>query len=73
MSELKRLLGIIYHNSYLFSIMKPLEAMIVIISKMKLLFELSKEEEWKWCDVKHKQVAKFLERNYKITPLYQII
>lgn len=68
MSELKRLLGIIYHNSYLFSIMKPLEAMIVIISKLRLSFGLSKEKEWEWCAIKHKQVAKFLKRNYKITP-----
>ena len=68
MSELKRLLGIIYHNSYLFSIMKPLEAMIVISAKLRLSFELSKEKEWEWCAIKHKQVAKFLKRNYKITP-----
>lgn len=68
MSKLKKLLGIIYHNSYLFSMMKPVEAFMMICSKLKLSFRISKDTEWKWCAVKHHQVYKFLKRNYVVTP-----
>lgn len=68
MSKLKKLLGIIYHNSYLFSMMKPVEAFMMICSKLKLSFRILKDTEWKWCAVKHHQVYKFLKRNYVVTP-----
>lgn len=73
MSKIRKILGIVHHNYYLFSLMSLSEAFMMMLCRFKLSYVLSKDIEWKWCSIQHRQVYKFLCRNYAITPPNKII